>query len=55
MGHRKNPWEPRFDQHGWGGPPRGPGGPPPWVQGLLGWGADRRLAAAVRRATGPSW
>jgi DNA-binding PadR family transcriptional regulator len=38
MGHRKNPWELRFDQHGWGGPPRGPGGPPPWVQGLLGWG-----------------
>jgi DNA-binding PadR family transcriptional regulator len=40
MGHRKNPWELRFDQHGWGGPPRGPGGPPPWVQGLLGWGGQ---------------
>ena len=36
MGQRRNPWELRFDQHGWGGPPRGPGGPPPWVQGLLG-------------------
>jgi DNA-binding PadR family transcriptional regulator len=38
MGHRNNPWEHRFDQHGWGGTPRGPSGPPPWVQGLLGWG-----------------
>jgi DNA-binding PadR family transcriptional regulator len=38
MGHRKNPWDLRFDQHGWGGPARGTGGPPPWVQGLLGWG-----------------
>jgi DNA-binding PadR family transcriptional regulator len=37
MGHRRNPWELRFDQHGWGGGP-GRGGPPPWVQGLLGWG-----------------
>ena len=40
MGHRKNPWELRFDQHAWGGPPRGRGGPPPWVQGLLGWGGQ---------------
>ncbi len=39
MGHRKNPWDLRFDQHGWGGPPRA-GGPPPWVQGLLGWGGQ---------------
>ncbi|WP_457207503.1 PadR family transcriptional regulator [Nocardioides sp. P5_C9_2] len=38
MGHRKNPWDLRFDQHGWGGPSRGTGGPPPWMQGLLGWG-----------------
>jgi DNA-binding PadR family transcriptional regulator len=36
MGQRRNPWELRFDQHGWGG--QGRGGPPPWVQGLLGWG-----------------
>ncbi|WP_107705630.1 PadR family transcriptional regulator [Nocardioides allogilvus] len=28
MGHRHGPWDQRF----------GHGGPPPWVQGLLGWG-----------------
>lgn len=33
MGHRTNPWDQRPRQHG------GHGGPPPWVQGLLGWGA----------------
>ena len=42
-------WEQRFAQHGaswqgWDGGQRrhsGHGGPPPWVQGLLGWGAPR--------------
>lgn len=49
MNARKNPWDLGFDNHGgWGGwdagrghsrsHGRGPGGPPPWVQGLLGWG-----------------
>ncbi len=51
MGQKNNPWDLRLDQHGgswqgWDGPQRGRrhsgggghGGPPPWVQGLLGWG-----------------
>ena len=45
MGNKN--WEQRFAQHGaswqgWDGGQRrhsGHGGPPPWVQGLLGWGA----------------
>lgn len=53
MGNKFTPWDQRFQQHGsswqgWDGGQRrrhgagfggGHGGPPPWVQGLLGWGA----------------
>jgi DNA-binding PadR family transcriptional regulator len=52
MGNKNTPWDQRFQQHGgswqgWDGGQRrrhgagfggGHGGPPPWVQGLLGWG-----------------
>ena len=53
MGHKNNPWDLRFQQHqsswqGWDGGQRGRrhgatgghGCPPPWVQGLLGWGTS---------------
>ena len=49
MGSKNTPWDQRFQQHasswqGWDGGQRrrhggGHSGPPPWVQGLLGWGA----------------
>lgn len=64
MGQRNNPWDLRFQQHGsswqgWDGGDRGRkhagglggglGGPPPWVQGLLGWGTS----GAAPSAPGP--
>ncbi|MCW2833060.1 MAG: PadR family transcriptional regulator [Nocardioides sp.] len=61
MGQKSNPWDLRFQQHGsswqgWDGAQRGRrpgggghGGPPPWVQGLLGWG----MPGATPSAPGP--
>ena len=63
--NKRNPWELRFQQHGssrtgWdggqrgrrhagGSPGGGHGGPPPWVQGLLGWG----MPGSAPSAPGP--